>query len=751
MNQPKLLNNHWYFKPDFFETDISTALEKVQSKDWKAVNLPHTVKELPFNCFSHDETSMISSYVTYVDIPVQMKHRRIILRFDGVMAYYELFCNGHSMGEHRGGYSKSFIDVTEAICFGHKNEFFLKVDSTERNDIPPFGYIVDFLTYGGIYRDVYLYMVNHTYISNVLARYHVESDQRISFYPEVFFQNHQPHALNAKLRFCLKQSNGTFVLDRTVALSVAPGESSFTAVPMPVINVTLWDIDDPHLYTLETELLLNGEITDTHSTRTGFRTMECTSHGFYLNGRKRKLCGLNRHQSFPYIGYAMGRNGQRKDAEIIRKELACNTVRTSHYMQSEHFLDRCDEIGLLVFEEIPGWHYIGDETYQMVVLNDVKMMITMDYNHPAIFIWGIRLNESEDCPELYSRTNELAKRLDPSRATTGVRYFKGSDLKEDVYCINDFCHKGSKREDVLQNQRQVTGLNYDVPYMVSEFCGHVFPCKPWDNENVREEHARMHARVQSRSACTDNLMGALAWCAFDYQTHGDYGSGDKICYHGVMDMFRMPKFASWLYRSQKNPEEEIVMETTSVFSRGEKGDNKVAPVIIMTNCDYIEVELYGSSIGRFYPSNNYVGLPHPPIEISTHSSFWIEIWQGAVISGYIGSEKVAERRFVRDAVLSRLEALADNTVLTSAYADDTRIALRFLDQEGNLLPYYPGIVKVSCQGDIELRGPDTFPSMGGMAAFWIRTTASGKPGTATVTIHTFNSVLPEQTLEFELV
>lgn len=759
MNNPILLNNNWYFKSEFSSEEVCSLSPEPpkpppadrQHRGWECVNLPHTVKELPFNCFSHDETAMIVSYKKELFIPDDAAGKRIILRFDGVMAYYELYCNGSFICEHRGGYSRSFADITDAVRPGETNLLFMKVDSTERNDIPPFGYIVDFLTYGGIYRDVYLYLVNPVYISNVMARYNIENHSALTIYPEIFIHNTGADIPDVQFHFSLKKQDGTLVLDYTQPAQIKSGKNSIQTSPVFVGTVDLWDIDSPSLYTLETELLIDKIVSDTHITRTGFRHVECTSHGFYLNGQKLKLRGVNRHQCYPYVGYAMGKRVQQKDADLIRRDLACNTVRTSHYMQSEHFLDRCDEIGLLVFEEIPGWHYIGGETYQSVVMNDVYMMITMDYNHPSIFIWGVRLNESNDSPDLYSRTNKLARQLDPDRATTGVRYFKGSELKEDVYAINDFCHKGPRREDVLQNQRQVTGLDHDVPYLVSEFCGHVYPCKPWDNENVREEHARMHARVQSRAACTGNLMGALAWCAFDYQTHGDYGSGDKICYHGVMDMFRLPKFASYLYRSQKDPSDEIVLETTSVFSRGEKGDNKVAPVIIMTNCDFIEVELYGNSIGRFYPSNNYVGLAHPPIEINTHDSFWIEVWQGAVLSGFIGNEKVAERRFVRDAKLTSLEVLPDDRELSCSYADDTRVTLRFLDQAGNLLPYYPGILQVSCQGDIELRGPECFPSMGGMAAFWIRTTAAGKIGTASVTVHAVNSRLSDQIVEFKLI
>ncbi|MEA5014578.1 MAG: glycoside hydrolase family 2 TIM barrel-domain containing protein [Candidatus Limiplasma sp.] len=744
MKNPLLLNNGWHYKPSFDPKDISSK----HPEGFERVNLPHTVKELPFNNFSHDETAMITSYYRDLSLPQSLEGKRVVLRFDGVMAYYELYVNGRKAADHRGGYSLSYVDITDHVVPGEDNRLFLMVDSTERNDIPPFGYIVDYLTYGGIYRDVYLYELGQTYVRHVLARYALDGDYRLSLFPEAVVENHGP-PVEAELLFTLRDKEGHAVKTYSRPVSLASGRGSYPTAPEDIGGVDLWSIGQPTLYTLETRLVIGGREADSHETRTGFRRTECTAKGFFLNGQKVKLIGLNRHQSYPYVGYAMGRRVQRKDADLIRTYLGCNMVRTSHYMQSQHFLDRCDELGLLVFEEIPGWHYIGGEVYRQVVMNDVEMMITTDYNHPGIVIWGVRLNESEDCPELYDKTNALAKRLDPDRATTGVRFFKGSDLKEDIYAINDFCHKGPKREDVLQSQRQVTGLSRDVPYMVSEFCGHVYPCKTWDNENVREEHARMHARVQSRAAVTDNIMGALGWCAFDYATHGDYGSGDKICYHGVMDMFRMPKYAAQVYRSQKDPAEEVVLETTSVFSRGEKGDNHVAPVVIMTNCDYIEFEVYGKSMGKFWPSNNYVGLPHPPIEIWAHDSFWIEIWQGAKITGFLNGKEVARRTFVRDARLTTFEVLPDDTALTNAYADDTRVTCRFLDQEGNLLPYYPGVIHVALEGDLEMRGPSTFATMGSMAAFWVRTTATGKPGKAAAVVTALNSGL--QPVRVELI
>ena len=115
----------------------------------------------------------------------------------------------------------------------------------------------------------------------------------------------------------------------------------------------------------------------------------------------------------------------------------------SHYSHSTHFLDACDELGLLVFSEIPGWQHVSEKrSWRDVVKENVEEMINRDFNHPSIIIWGVRINESRDDDELYEETNKLARELDPTRPTGGVRNFEHSSFKEDVYTYNDFIHDG---------------------------------------------------------------------------------------------------------------------------------------------------------------------------------------------------------------------------------------------------------------------------------------------------------------------
>ena len=126
----------------------------------------------------------------------------------------------------------------------------------------------------------------------------------------------------------------------------------------------------------------------------GFRQATFQTDGFHLNGQRLEIFGLNRHQLFPYTGMAASERLQRRDAELLRNELNCNMVRCSHYPQSPYFLDACDELGLMVWEEPPGWQYIGDAAFQAIVLQNVHDMVVRDRNRPSVIVWATRLNET---------------------------------------------------------------------------------------------------------------------------------------------------------------------------------------------------------------------------------------------------------------------------------------------------------------------------------------------------------------------
>lgn len=328
---------------------------------------------------------------------------------------------------------------------------------------------------------------------------------------------------------------------------------------------------------------------------------------------------------------------------------------------------------------------------------------------------------------------------------------------EDVYSLNDFTYSDCNPDGtkLFKGRREATGLEYPVPFMITEFSGTAFPTKLWDSADKRTTHARAYARVYSHSNLSKDLLGIIGWCAFDYNTHADYGSGDKICYHGVMDMFRIPKYAAYVLRSQKNPEQEIVMEPTTEFSRGDnKGNRLVSPFMVLTNCDYIEVEMYGKPPVRYYPDNRYIGLEHPPIEIEEEIGVWQDLWQDGAITGYYKGKAVIQKKFLRDSSLHDMEVTADDTRLYGDYTDATRVVCRVTDRVSTTLVYFPGIIQVETNGPIQVIGPSAIPVRGGCAAFWVKTNPqsfSGNAETAEVHIQLTDTPVEKKCVKIEVV
>lgn len=752
-----LWNLNWYFCEGFSDERVKCG----STDGMEQIHLPHQVKTLTYNCFSHDDTQMISTYAKRFTLNAEEAAKRTLVEFDGVMTYFELYVNGHLAGSHKGGYSRARFEITPYVHEG-ENTLFVMVDSNERNDIPPFGCVIDYITYGGIYRDVNLYLLEPVFMTDVLFRYDMTGENTAEVYPEFYVDNAGP-AFTGVIAVTVADREGRELLSYSQDVSVAAGCSHITLDRRAVNGITRWDPEDPHMYVVKAVLKKDAQELDTIEDDIGFRTYECRADGLFVNGRRIILVGMDRHQSYPYIGYSIGKRAQRADADLL-KQYGLNTVRTSHYMQSQYFLDRCDEIGLLVFEEIPGWQFIGDEGFKQVVLQDVRSMIVTDFNHPGIFIWGVRINESLDDDDLYTRTNALAHELDSSRSTGGVRCYTHSHLLEDVYTMNDFCHagtyggkggsagsSGSDLRQVLRMQQEVTGLPYKVPYMVTEYMGHTYPTKQFDNEFVRDEHARRHADILARTFLKNDSLGSIGWCAFDYNTHGDYGAGDKICYHGIFDMFRIPKYAAYVYRTQKSPEEELLMLPITAFSRGEKPLYGIMPFLVLTNCDYIEVFMYGKSLGYFYPSNRFFGMPHPPIEVDVDVDvFWNDVWQDGKIVGYLDGKPVSEYKFLCNPHLDGFAVTQDDTVISSSEVDTARFEVRFVDQLGHVCTFYNGVIEIETEGDIEVIGPRFLAPTGGQIAFWVKSVPNRKDSTARVRVKAPALSYPDQVFEIRL-
>jgi beta-galactosidase len=474
-------------------------------------------------------------------------------------------------------------------------------------------------------------------------------------------------------------------------------------------GIELWDLRRPKLYTVDVQLVRNGEVMDQDSRRIGFREARFTPAGFSLNGKIVKLRGLDRHQTFPFVGQAMPARAQRRDAYILRHELKCNIARTSHYPQSRHFLDACDELGLMVLEEIPGWQHIGDAAWKDIAVDNVGRMIRRDWNHPSIILWGVRINESRDDHEFYTRTNAAARALDTTRQTGGIRSSLNSELLEDVYTNNDF------------------GFPLHAPvaslYLNTEFVGHTFPTRSTDNSDRQREHTLRHAQIHDQIASDPAFSGGLGWCAFDYNTHFNFGSGDRICYHGVSDIFRLPKPAAGFYKSQCDPEEEVVLEPAFHWARNDE-DTGFTTALVCSNCDHLKFFLdTGSGFQQITEADpdrkQFAHLRYAPFWVLFEKQT-IRNWGDLRIDGFIQGKQVISKTFSGQGVDCEFHAVADDTELSADGADTTRIVLRVTDQFGRIRPIANDPIVFELTGPAQLIGDNPFSLVGGTGAVWIR-------------------------------
>ncbi|MBR3683920.1 MAG: glycoside hydrolase family 2 protein [Lachnospiraceae bacterium] len=774
-------NDGWDFIPEFNEGLLK--------KDWNSTNLqqvrlPHTVVETPFHYFEPSVYEMISGYRKVFFAPAEWKRKHVFLTFEGAAQEATIYVNGEEVMVHRCGYTAFSFELSKYLKYETDNVLTVKLDSRECLNQPPFGGAVDYMTYGGIYRDVYIEVRPEYYLEKIdfeITRV-MEATKIINV--EISLTEGHP---DYKIKQTLLDIDGRVVVDFSPI--------STTSASYGVTDVELWSPKNPKLYQLKTELFCEGELVDEQIVRLAFRKAEFRTDGFYINGKKFKIRGINRHQSFPYVGYAMPERVQKRDVDILMDELGVNAVRTSHYPQSQYFLDACDERGLLVFTEIPGWQHIGDEEWKEIACENVKEMVEQNKHHPSVILWGVRINESGDDDKFYKKTNKIAHEADATRQTGGVRNFPKSRLLEDVYTFNDFTHYGRKK--VISEPKKVMGRKR-VPYMITEFNGHMFPTKTYDAERIRIEHALRTARVMNAYYADSDIAGGFGWCMFDYNTHKNFGSGDQICYHGAMDMFRNPKLNAAVYKSQQD--KTPVLEISSAMDIGEAPACYMGTVYAFTNADSVRLYKGEQFVKEFFPKKDgeFSALPHPPIEIDDLIGEALE--KGEKIS-HRGAEKLKSvmfammkygmvempakyKRQMRRITLTkfitmnkalglyykymnnwggkeacyRFEAIkngevvqtvvkevvgkvnlcleTDTDVLVESNSYDVasvRIALR--DQNDNYLPFANDPVMLEVEGDIQLIGPNMITLQGGVGGTYIKSLGRSGEGTLRVTMN----------------
>lgn len=717
------LNENWLFGGKF---EKSMLTSKYKDANFERISLPHCVSNLSWHEWNPSDWQNLWIYRKYFSRPSYARNMRAFLHFDGVMVGATPIINTRELPTHLGGYLPFRYEITDDIK--DENELTVIVDSRWSN-VPPEGSEegakrIDYLEPGGIHRSVRVEFVPKVFISGVFAKpVNVLQSNRsidIAFTIDaaILFKNHM------ELRIEVKKNKNVIAKIRKPVHIEKEGLFTDTISISDLSNIELWDIDNPVLYDIETSLFFNERPLHHFDVRIGFREAAFKNDGFYLNGKRLQIFGLNRHEIFPYAGFSFPDRIMYNDALIIKKEFNCNMVRCSHYPQTEAFLNACDELGLLVWEEIPGWNYIGDETWKALVLRDVKDMIIRDRNHPSIVVWGTRVNESPNEVELYKKTRALAKSLDDSRPSSGTMTAHSTkNWDEDIFAFDDYHADPVGKVGLLP---AIKGKPYLFSEAVGQFNyaeGKGFNCMYRRDAvpEVQQLQAIYHAQAHNKAAEMPDVCGLIGWCAFEYSSL--LNSFKAIKNPGIADVFRIPKLGASFYQSQCNPTVKPVIHPNFYWDFGSK--SPMGPgknVAIFSNCDRLEIFINGQHYSNLIPDRkNYSKLEYPPFftDFEINGGDYPEL----KIDGYVGSEMALSRRFSSNPKEDKFVLEADNHELNGNIVDATRIVFYVADKYGSKRPFSGGTVRFGIEGPGAIVGDNLFDleESGGAGAIWVKT------------------------------
>ena len=724
LDQNWLFGGRWngdsdYLQPGYDESGFET------------VTLPHCVAKLSWEGWVPDDWSGVWVYRHHFAARDEFKNRRVFLDFDGVMSRAVPVLNGHALPEHIGGYLPFHYEITGLLQ--SKNVLGVAIDSRWLS-VPPDGSErgpngIDYLEPGGIVRSMRLRAVPQIFIADLFAKPVKVIDP--SRHVEVTCTIDAGVLPQKSLRLQVDIIDG----DRRGAtesktLDVPQAGSFQTSLTLSnLADVKLWDVDAPQLYDVVATLYLDNKPLHDYRVRIGLREARFELDGFYLNGRRLQLFGLDRHELLPYTGFAMPRRVMRHDAEILKHEFNCNVVRCSHYPQSPAFLDACDELGLMVWEELPGWQYIGNEAWQNLAVRDVRDMVRRDRNRPSVIIWGVRINESANVPEFYERTTAAAKELDDTRPASGAmnRYgLKG--WSEDVYAFDDYTH--DEKTGKLELKQPLPG----VPFFLTETIGQLVGTGPsiahkyrrGSDVSLQVKQAIYHAQAHEQAAANPRYCGVIAWCAFDYASgENPY---NQIKTPGVADIFRIPKLGATFYQAQVRPDIRPVIEPNFYWDFGPQTPNGPGKnSAIFSNCDRLELFVGGKKVATATPDReNFPHLKYPPffcdLEVPSPSNTKA-VPPELRIDGYVGDSLALSRSFSADISKDKFTLTVDDETLIADGSDATRLVFRVLDRYGAQRPFMNGGVVFHLAGPGVIVGDNPFTLLddsGGVGAVWIK-------------------------------
>ena len=666
------MNPAWRFHKGAVEGAEATNFDDAE---WTVVSLPNGIEYLPTEasgCINYQGEVWYRKHFTPADA---LKGKKLFLHFEAIMGKSKVFVNGKLLTEHFGGYLPVVVDISDVLNWGEDNVIAVWTDNSDDKTYPPGKAqdVLDFTYFGGIYRDCWLIAHNPVFITDpnfenevagggLFVAYDKVSDASAEVLLKAHVRNDSRKAFTGVVEYELQQPDGTQVAFLNDKVQVRPGKAVTSKDKITVKTPMLWSPETPTLYNLIVRIRdREGNVVDGYRRRIGIRSVEFKGKdGFWLNGKpyESPLIGANRHQDFAVVGNAVANSIHWRDAKKLR-DAGMKVIRNAHCPQDPAFMDACDELGLFVIVNTPGWQFWNDAPeFAQRVYSDIRNLVRRDRNHACVWMWEPILNETWYPEDFAKNTRDIVDQEYPypycySGCDSGAR---GREHFPILFTHPSYDGKswGDKNADP-----KITYFTREWGDNVDDWSSHNSPSRVARNwgEQPMLIQAQHYANPTYTYTCYDALyrtprqhVGGCLWHSFDHQR----GYHPDPFYGGLMDVFRQPKYSYYMFKAQRSPQkQERLFETgPMVYIAHEMTPFSGKDVTVFSNCD--EVRLTFLKDGKTYTYNKPVvkeGMPSPVITFPDVYDFM--------------TDKAMSRKKKQDEVFLRAEGLIDGKVVAT--------------------------------------------------------------------------------------
>lgn len=760
------MNPAWRFHKGAVE---GAETKEFNDKDWTVVSLPDGIEYLPTEasgCINYQGEVWYRKHFTP---DAALKGKKLFLHFEAIMGKSKVFVDGKLLTEHFGGYLPVIADVTDVLDWNGDNVIAVWADNSDDPSYPPGKAqdVLDYTYFGGIYRDCWLIAHNNVFITDpnyenevagggLFVAFGKVSDALAEVQLKIHVRNATKNPFSGRVEYMLLQPDGTEVARLSDKIQVKVGRATTVSDRMPVKQPMLWTPSTPTLYNLLVRVLdKEGNVIDGYRRRIGIRSIEFKGKdGFYLNGRPygKPLIGANRHQDFAVVGNAVANSIHWRDAKKL-KDVGMEIIRNAHCPQDPAFMDACDELGLFVIVNTPGWQFWNDAPeFAQRVYSDIRNVVRRDRNHPSVWLWEPILNETWYPADFAKNTRDIVDAEYPYPYC-----YSGSDSEArghenfPVY----FAHPANMQDASKEIDPTKTYFTREWGDNVDDWSSHNSPsrvARNWGEQPMRvqaQHYACPYYPVTSYDVLykqSPQHVGGCLWHSFDHQR----GYHPDPFYGGLMDVFRQPKYSYYMFMAQRPAvkNDRNAGSGPMVYIAHEMTPFSGKDVTVYSNCD--EVRLTFNKGGKTYTykkDKNRPGMPSPVITFPDVYDFMVDKAFSRtqkqddvylLAEGLIDGKVVATHKVVPARRPEKILLWMDNegTDLKADGSDFVTVVAAVADKNGNIKRLNNYNIRFSIEGEGRLLGgpgvlANPVPVKWGTAPVLVQSTL--KPGKIRIT------------------